>query len=71
MTSERHGKHMKKETVVLVTKYLLDFMYFAGIVATVTLPWSIKWIARVFQYEVFVEQYREVVLIYVSHCAGR
>ena len=64
MTSERHGKHMKKETVVLVTKYLLDFMYFAGIVATVTLPWSIKWIARVFQYEVFVEQYREVVLIY-------
>jgi len=55
---------MKKETVVWITKYLLDFMYFAGIVATVTLPWSIKWIARVFQYEVFVEQYKEAVLIY-------
>ena len=64
MPSERYGEHMKKETVVWITKYLLDFMYFAGIVATVTLPWSIKWIARVFQYEVFVEQYKESVLIY-------
>ena len=64
MSSERYGEHMKKETVVWITKYLLDFMYFAGIVATVTLPWSIKWIARVFQYEVFVEQYKESVLIY-------
>ena len=42
MPSERYGEHMKKETVVWITKYLLDFMYFAGIVATVTLPWSIK-----------------------------
>lgn len=64
MPSERYGEHMKKETVVWITKYLLDFMYFAGIVATVTLPWSIKWIARVFQYEVFAEQYKEAVLIY-------
>ena len=55
---------MKKETVVWITKYLLDFMYFAGIVVTVTLPWSVKWIAGVFQYEVFTEQYREVVVIY-------
>ena len=44
MPSERYGEHMKKETVVWITKYLLDFMYFAGIVATVTLPWSIKFI---------------------------
>ena len=55
---------MKKETLVLITKYLLDFMFFAGIVVTVTLPWSVKWIARVFEYEVFTEQYREVVVIY-------
>ena len=55
---------MKKETIVLITKYLLDFMYFAGIVVTVTLPWSVKWLAKVFSYEVFVEQYRETVIIY-------
>lgn len=55
---------MKKETVIWITKYLLDFMYFAGMVVTVTLPWSVKWLGEVFEYEVFSDWYREVVLIY-------
>lgn len=55
---------MKKETVVFITKYLLDFMYFAGMVVTVTLPWSVRWIATVLHYKAFEEQYREAVIIY-------
>lgn len=55
---------MKRETVVCITKYLLDFMYFAGMVVTVTLPWSVRWIAEVFHYKAFEEQYRESVIIY-------
>lgn len=29
---------MKRETVIVFTKYLLDFMFFAGIIVTLTLP---------------------------------
>lgn len=35
---------MKKESIIRITKYLLDFMYFAGIALTVWLPFSIKWL---------------------------
>lgn len=55
---------MKKENVIIITKYLLDFMFFSGMIVTVTLPWTIKWIGEFFAYEVFVEQYREAVVIY-------
>lgn len=55
---------MKKETVVLITKYLLDFMYFSGMVVTVSLPWTIKWIGELFAYDNFMENYKEVVVIY-------
>lgn len=55
---------MKDETVIKITKYLLDFMYFAGMIVTVSLPWSIKWIADFFAYEAFLTNYQEVVLIY-------
>ena len=55
---------MKKETVVWMTKYLLDFMYFSGMVVTVSLPWTIRWVGELFTYEIFVEQYKEAVVIY-------
>ena len=55
---------MKDETVIKITKYLLDFMYFAGMVVTVTLTWLVKWIADYWGYEVFQTQYKEVVVIY-------
>lgn len=55
---------MKKETVVMITKCLLDFLYFAGMLVTITLPWSVKWIGEFLQYEAFAERYKEVVLIY-------
>lgn len=55
---------MKKEIVVIITKYLLDFMYFAGMIVTVSLPWSIKWLGEFFEYENYLEKYREVVILY-------
>lgn len=55
---------MKKETIIIFTKYMLDFMFFAGMLVTVSLPWSVRWIGERFDYNIFVEQYREVVVIY-------
>lgn len=55
---------MKDETVIKITKYLLDFMYFAGMVVTVTLTWLVRWIADYWGYGAFQTQYKEVVVIY-------
>ena len=55
---------MKREHLIVFTKCLLDFMFFAGILVTLTLPWSVKWLGTVFVYAPFVEQYKEVVLVY-------
>lgn len=55
---------MKKETVAVLTKYLVDIMYFMGMMVTVTLPWSVKLLADFFQFEDFEDRYMEVVSIY-------
>lgn len=55
---------MKKETVAIFTKYLLDILFFSGIVVTVSLPWLVKWIMQFFQYDKFEEHYAELVIIY-------
>ena len=44
------------------TKYLLDFMFYSGILVTVSLPFSVKWIGQF--YEPAVEHYEETVIIY-------
>ncbi len=53
---------MKKETFIKLTKYILDFMFFGGIVVTITLPFSIKFL------EQYIERmqghYGEIVIIY-------
>lgn len=53
---------MKKEAIIKLTKYILDFMFFGGIVVTVTLPFSIKFL------EQYIERmqghYGEIVIIY-------
>ncbi|MBQ7954702.1 MAG: DUF2975 domain-containing protein [Lachnospiraceae bacterium] len=53
---------MKKETVTKITKWLMDFMFFAGIIVTLTLPLSIKWVGQ--YVEGFAEHYAEIVVIY-------
>lgn len=55
---------MKKETIVRITKYLLDFMFFAGILITVTLPLSVRMIAK--YAEDVKERYAEIVIIYFA-----
>ena len=55
---------MKKEHLIVFTKCLLDFMFFTGILVTITLPWIVKWLGTIFVYAPFVEQYREVVIIF-------
>lgn len=45
---------MKGISVAKITKWILDFMFYAGIIACVTLPMSLKWIGRYFpHYEIF------------------
>lgn len=44
------------------TKYLLDFMFFGGILVTLSLPWEIKWIGK--QLPFLIEHYEESVIIY-------
>lgn len=53
---------MKKDTVIRITKYLVDFMFAAGIPVTLSLPLSVRWIGK---YLTRVEEnYGEIVTIY-------
>ena len=60
----------KKKTLTVATKYLLDFMFYAGILVTATLPFSVKKIGEVMPQ--LIEHYEETVIIYfvlgVSAC---
>ena len=53
---------MKKETLVKLTKYFLDFMFFGGIIVTATLPISIKMLGTFS--EAIHDHYGELVIIY-------
>ena len=52
----------KKKNLTMWTKYLLDFMFYAGIAVTATLPVSVRKIGELFPY--MVEHYEETVIIY-------
>ncbi|MDE7254268.1 MAG: DUF2975 domain-containing protein [Acetatifactor sp.] len=53
---------MKKRLLTKWVKYLLDFMFYCGILVTVTLPFSLKVIQK--YYEPLMENYEESVIIY-------
>lgn len=53
---------MKREALIKFTKYILDFMFFGGIVVTVTLPLSIKWLEQYIEH--MQGHYGEIVFIY-------
>lgn len=57
---------MKRETVIWITKYLLDIMYFAGIVVTLLLPVPgvVQHILDFFDYHNFEGLYTELIVIY-------
>lgn len=52
----------KKEMLAKGVKCLLDFMFYCGMVVTVSLPFTIKWIGK--YYAPVVENYQESVIIY-------
>lgn len=56
----------KKQSLTRWTKYLLDFMYYCGMVVTASLPFSLKWIMDyVPQIGMhYAEHYEETVIIY-------
>lgn len=53
---------MKRETLIKLTKGILDFMFFGGMVITASLPFSIKFLGNYIEH--FKENYGELVLIY-------
>lgn len=55
-------REMNRDRIIKITKYLVDFMFGAGIVVTLTLPWSIRWLGRYL--ERLAESYGEIVTIY-------
>ncbi len=57
---------MKKETVIILTKYLLDFMYFAGIVVTVLVPFPglVKKLMVLWGLHGFEGRHAEIIVIY-------
>ena len=44
--AEKKELRERKLDLAKWTKFLLDFMFYAGIIVTVTLPFSIKWIGN-------------------------
>ena len=60
---EREGRMADNKLIwTKGTKYLLDFMFYGGILVTVSLPWSIRWIGKQLPY--LIEHYEESVIIY-------
>lgn len=55
-------ERMKKQLLTKWVKYLLDFMFYSGILVTATLPFSLKFIQK--YYEPLMENYEESVIIY-------
>ncbi len=57
---------MKRETVIWITKYLLDIMYFSGIIVTLLLPAPgvVQHILDFLDYHNFEGHYTELIVIY-------
>lgn len=53
---------MKRESLIKLTKYILDFMFWTGILVTVTLPFSLKLIGNYLEH--VKVHYGEAVIIY-------
>ncbi len=64
MKREDRSDDVRAQKLLLTkwVKYLLDFMFYAGILVTASLPFSIKWIGK--YYEPLAEHYEETVIIY-------
>ena len=62
MGTEKSEEKNKKILLTRWVKYLLDIMFYGGILVTASLPFSVKWIGTF--YEPVMEHYEETVIIY-------
>ena len=53
------------KNIVRITKFLLDFMFFSGILITISLPVTLPWVADLYL-EALRAHYREYVVIYFA-----
>lgn len=61
-TAYKAALRAERKNLTIWTKYLLDFMFYAGIAATVSLPYTIKKIGELLPD--MIEHYEESVVIY-------
>lgn len=63
---EKKDITQKKQLLTKWTKYLLDFMFYSGMVVTASLPFSLKWVAEYLPNigEHYIEHFGETVIIY-------
>lgn len=63
---EKRNIAQRKQTLTKWTKYLLDLMFYCGMVITATLPFSIKFIIKYLPWigDHLAEHYEETVIIY-------
>lgn len=61
-TEQTTDARRKKFLLTKGVKYLLDFMFYSGILVTASLPFSVRWIGK--YYEPILEHYEETVIIY-------
>lgn len=59
----RRDEDMKKNLLVCFTKYLIDFMFFAGIVVCGAVPWLFKVAGK--YYRIFKEFYIPYTIIFI------
>lgn len=60
----RKDADMKKETIVKITSIILEIMFYGGILCTISLPITLKWLA-VFVEEFETHYYESVILFFV------
>lgn len=59
----RRDENMKKNLLVCFTKYLIDFMFFAGIIVCGAVPWLFKVAGK--YYRIFKEFYIPYTIIFI------
>lgn len=68
-SKKEQGAHLYgSDNLTKWTKYLLDFMFYAGILITISLPFSIKILGRLYltyqHSDAIINSYAEIVIVY-------
>lgn len=61
---------MKENRLILFTRYLLDIMFFSGILVVVTLPWTLNLAGRYYSEEIGRQYWPMLIIFGVSGICG-